>query len=265
MKKNYGWCNGRPNTMRTKNSLWKTWVKPFLKPDGSNLDKVVNLWEQQLQPNSVKSILYIAKAWVEYRSGKLLDVRAHVKRVGRSQQQKLPTALNKKEIVALTRACKASDPELYLPFMLGLHTGCRRGEVWGLQWGDVDILGNKIMVSKSYKGPTKSGKSRIVPISYALEKVLLAHVPVKGYNCLETVVSSIFDPNPRLKRACILAQVPVITFHSLRHSFATLALEAGRSPRLVSAQLGHSKVSTTLDLYWAQTQQSMDLGFLPNE
>ena len=259
------WITGRPNTIATKTSLLCRWVAPVLKTDGSNLDKAVRLWEQQLEPNSVKSVLYIAKAWVKNAIGKDLDITAHVKRVGRSQQQKTPKALSKTEIIDLTRTCKASDPELYLPFMLGLHTGCRRGEVWGLQWDDIDILNNKIMVNKSYKGPTKSGKSRIVPISYALEKALLATLPLDSYNCLEAVVGKIFDPNPRLKRACVSAQVPVITFHSLRHTFATLALEAGRSPRLVSSQLGHSKVSTTLDLYWAQTQQSMDLGFLPNE
>ena len=256
---------GRPNTIKTQDSLFKNWIYPHLNQTGSDLDAAVALWEAHLQPNTVKSLLYLAKQTVKDVSGVDLDITAHVKRVGRSQQQKTPSALNKKEIVALTRTCKASDPELYLPFMLGLHTGCRRGEVWGLQWDDIDILNNKIMVNKSYKGPTKTGKSRIVPISYALEKVLLAVLPLNSYNCLEAVVGKIFDPNPQLKRACILAQVPVITFHSLRHSFATLALEAGRSPRLVSAQLGHSKVSTTLDLYWAQTQQSMDLGFLPNE
>ena len=218
-----------------------------------------------LEPNTVRSLIYLAKECVLYSSGILLDVRDHVRRVERSKQQKPIQALTQKEIVRLSASCKASDPILYLPFMLALHTGMRRGEVWGLTWDDVDVLNNKIMVNKSYTGPTKSGKSRIVSISYALEKALLAIIPIKSYNCLETVVGSIFDPNPRLQRACISAQVPVITFHSLRHTFATLALEAGRSPRLVSAQLGHSKVSTTLDLYWAQTQQAMDLGFLPDE
>lgn len=256
------WITGRPNTIATKTSLLCRWVYPVLNTDGSNLDKAVKLWEQQLEPNSVKSVLYIAKAWVKHSTGKDLDIRAHISRVGRSQQQKLPSALSQKEIVALTRACPPSE-SLHLPLQIAINTGMRRGEVFGLTWDDVDILGNKIMVSKSYKGPTKSGKSRILPISYALEKVLLAHVPIKGYNCLETVVKKNFDPNPHLKRACKLAGIREITFHALRHTFATLALEAGRSPRLVSSMLGHCKVSTTLDCYWNVMNEDLDLGFLP--
>ncbi len=253
---------GRPNTIRTKDSLFKNWIYPHLNQTGSDLDRAVAIWEAHLQPNTVKSLLYLAKQTTKDVSGVDLDIRAHVKRVGRSQQQKLPSALSQKEIVALTRSCPPSEP-LHLPLQIAINTGMRRGEVFGLTWDDVDILNNKIMVSKSYNGPTKSGKSRILPISYALEKVLLAHVPVKGYNCLEAVVPVNFDPNPHLKRACKLAGIREITFHALRHTFATLALEAGRSPRLVSTMLGHSQVSTTLDLYWNITGENLDLGFLP--
>lgn len=253
---------GRPNTIKTQDSLFKNWIYPYLNQTGSDLDNAVAIWEAHLQPNTVKSLLYLAKQTTKDVSGVDLDITAHVSRVGRSQQQKVPMALNKEEIVALTRTCPPSEP-LHLPLQIAINTGMRRGEVFGLIWDDIDILNNKIMVSKSYNGPTKSGKSRILPISYALEKVLLAYVPIKGYNCLETVIRKSFDPNPHLKRACKLAGIREISFHSLRHSFATLALESGRSPRLVSNMLGHSKVSTTLDLYWNITGEILDLGFLP--
>ncbi len=253
---------GRPNTIRTKDSLFKNWIYPHLNQIGSDLDQAVAIWEAHLQPNTIKSLLYLAKQTVKDVSGVDLDITAHVKRIGCSQQQKTPSALNKKEIMALTRACPPSEP-LHLALQIAINTGMRRGEVFGLTWDDIDILGNKIMVSKSYNGPTKSGKSRILPISYALEKVLLAHLPIVRYNSLETVIKKNFDPNPHLKRACKLAGIKEISFHALRHSFATLALEAGRSPRLVSNMLGHSQVSTTLDLYWNTTGEILDLGFLP--
>jgi len=260
---------GRPNTIRTKDSLFKNWIYPHLNQTGSDLDQAVAIWEAHLQPNTVKSLLYLAKQTVKDVSGVDLDITAHVKRVGRVQQQKLPSALSQKEIVALTRACKASDPELYLPVVLASNTGMRRGEVWGLQWNDIDILKSNITVQRSYDGPTKSGKSRVIPISFALEKAILAHPNFLSYNSIgggkrsQNIVPVIFDPNPRLKRACKEAGVREINFHSLRHSFATLALEAGRSPMLVSKCLGHSKISTTLDLYWASTGENLDLEFLP--
>ena len=37
--------------------------------------------------------------------------------------------------------------------------------------------------------------------------------------------------------------------HSLRHSYATLAISSGANPRIVSARLGHSTVALTLDIY----------------
>ncbi len=265
--KNYtpGWLTGRPNTVATKLSLFIKWVQPYLKPDGSNLDACVTYWEGYLEPNSIKSVLYVAKAWVYHKTGVTLDIKAHISRVARSKQQLPVTTLNLKEIVALTRTCKASDPKLYLPLMIALHTGLRRGEVFGLLWGDIDLLKGRIEITKSYKGPTKNGKSRFVPISEALEKVLLAIIPIKSYNGIEPLIK-LFDPNPRLRRVCKLAGLREdITFHSLRHIWATLALESGASPQLVSKTLGHSKVSTTLDLYWGSTGEVLDLGFLPNE
>ncbi len=254
----------RPNTIRTQESLCYHWIHGRLELDGSNLDECLKLWQSRLAPSTVKSLLYLAKECVWADKGIKLDIKAHLRTVARSKQQLPVTALSQSEIIALTRTCKASDQKLYLPFMLSLHTGMRRGECWGLTWGDVDILNNRILISKSYKGPTKSGKSRIVPISSALEKVLLAHMPLKTYNYTEPLLKS-FDPNPRLKKICKEAGVREnITFHALRHTFATLALEAGRSPALVSRTLGHSKVSTTLDIYWSSSKESIDLEFLPS-
>ena len=43
--------------------------------------------------------------------------------------------------------------------------------------------------------------------------------------------------------------LPHLTFHGLRHAFATLALQAGMNPKVVSEALGHSSVTITLDTY----------------
>jgi len=258
---------GRPNTTKTKESLFTNWIRPHLHSNGDNLDHCVTLWESHLQPGSIKSILYVAKEAVKMETGVDLDIRAHVTRLGRSSQQKMVQTLSKKEIVALTRSCKASDPELYLALMIASQTGMRRGEVFGLQYGDIDILKSTITVQRSYDGPTKSGRSRVIPISFALEKVFLARMPINTYNCIESrrienIIPVTFDPGPRLKKACREAGVREITFHALRHTFATLALEAGRSPKLVSVQLGHASVSTTINQYWNVTGEALDLGFL---
>ena len=43
--------------------------------------------------------------------------------------------------------------------------------------------------------------------------------------------------------------LPHLTFHGLRHAFATLALKKNISPKIVSHALGHSKIGITMDLY----------------
>lgn len=256
---------GRPNTIRTKESLFYNWVEKNLKTDGSNLDAAVAIWEENLEPHSVRQVLYVAKEAVRQSKGTELDIKPHVQRVMRSKQQKTVSALSKEEIVALTPIVRADFPKLYLPYMLGLHTGMRRGECWGLRWDDVDILNDRITIQRSYAGPTKSGKTRTVPISKALEGALLAVMPRKSYNCLEAVIKSKFDPNPMLRAAAKKAGLREsdLTFHVLRHTFCTLALEAGRSPALVSRMAGHASIATTLSLYWSVAdREKLDLGFL---
>jgi ATP-dependent helicase/nuclease subunit A len=264
---------GRTNTIKTRESLWRRWVKPNMSPDGSDFDEAVQLWESQLEPNTVRSLIYIARDWVKQETGQDLPTRKHITRVSRSKQQQLPRAFTRAEIAALVDALDSSD-QLYLPFMLALHTGMRRGEIWGLTWDDIDVLNDQITIQRSYDGPTKSGKSRIVPISFGLEKVFLADKRFISYNCIgkeskrkrsknKNVVPHNFDPNPLLRKLMKKAGVKGdYTFHSLRHTFATLALEAGRSPLLVSQALGHAKVSTTLDIYWSVSKEKLDLGFL---
>ena len=259
---------GRPNTIRTKESLFKNWVDGYLKPDGSNLDAAVKIWEENLEPNSVRQVLYVAKEATRLSKGVELDIRSHIRRVMRSKQQKMVTALSKEEIVALTPVIRASYPKLYLPYMIALNTGMRRGEVWGLQWDDIDLLNDSITIQRSYSGPTKSGKTRVVPISFALEKALLAVCPRKSYNSVEAVIKSLWDPNPMLRAAAKKAGLREsnLTFHVLRHTFCTMALEAGRSPALVSRMAGHASIATTLSIYWSVSNKTkLDLGFLPDE
>jgi integrase len=60
--------------------------------------------------------------------------------------------------------------------------------------------------------------------------------------------------SPRSFTKAFLARVkqtrlPPIPLHSLRHTYATLALQAGVHPKVVSERLGHSSVSITLDVY----------------
>ena len=53
----------------------------------------------------------------------------------------------------------------------------------------------------------------------------------------------------RFERRARRAGLPPIRFHDLRHTHATLALQAGVHPKVISERLGHSTVAMTLDIY----------------
>lgn len=60
---------------------------------------------------------------------------------------------------------------------------------------------------------------------------------------------------PLLRRAGL----PIIPFHNLRHTAATLLLERGIHPKIVSEMLGHTSISITLDLY-SHVSETMQRG-----
>ncbi len=53
----------------------------------------------------------------------------------------------------------------------------------------------------------------------------------------------------RFRKLCVRAGLPPIRLHDVRHTWATLALQAGIHPKVVSERLGHSTIAITLDIY----------------
>lgn len=158
---------------------------------------------------------------------------------------------------------------------LALDSGMRRGELLGLQWGDVDLDGGTLRVERSIE-ETKAGL-RIKPpktkrgrrnIALPAETVamLRAH-KVKtmelrlalgmGNITPETWVFSTADGKPLSpdnlsrdwRRVCIAKNLPRVPFHALRHTHASVLIRAGVDILTISRRLGHSKPSVTLDVY----------------
>lgn len=155
-----------------------------------------------------------------------------------------------------------------------LATGLRRGEALGLQWEDVDMAGRRLAVVRTLVAvggkPTASepktpAARRSVPLSAPAHEALDAQMgrqvtarlgAEEAWNESGMVFTSAsgapLDPNNvrhALARACSVAGVQPIRIHDMRHTFASLALEAGVPLKVVQEILGHSGISITSDVY----------------
>lgn len=261
---------GRPSTVKTYNSLFKEHIESGIDQETSfnewteeNTYKMLSQWENKgLARNTKITLIRLLARYIKFKGGANLDTKKFIRGLERSEQQTEVKALSSDEAARLMKFAKGMEPKFYPVMLLALHAGLRRGEIFGLRCGDIDMLNGKIKVSRSYNGPTKNGRSRIVPMSSELSSVL-----VITRNILlrdpEEKIFDIFDPNPTLRRLCMHAKVPMIRFHDLRHTFASLALTNNVSAKQVSTWLGHSSVTTTLDIYWNLTSEEADMGFLP--
>ncbi len=154
-------------------------------------------------------------------------------------------------------------------FTLAIAAGMRSGELFGLQWPDVDLKAGVIMVThtltelqgKLFLTEPKAAKGRrCINLPAVAIEALKKHrkqMRAEGHDDVPWVFCDtqggplrrshfrerVFKP--LLKKAGL----PDIRFHDLRHTSATLLLSAGVHPKIVQERLGHSQISVTLDTY----------------
>ncbi|CAM3992040.1 putative prophage phiRv2 integrase [Geobacillus stearothermophilus ATCC 7953] len=167
------------------------------------------------------------------------------------------------------------DSSMEIPYLLAIFTGMRRGEVLGLKWDDVDFENKKIRIKRSlcfvsgkgliFKEPKTKKSKRQISISQHVVNVLKKHKQKQEFQkeklgtqyqdnnlIVCTDDGKPLDPRNLLRQFYRLieeASVPRISFHDLRHTHATILMQQGENPKVVSERLGHSRVGITLDLY----------------
>lgn len=182
------------------------------------------------------------------------------------------TAQELGEFLAYVR--ESDEPRLYPLWLLMATTGLRRGEALGLRWQDVNLDKARISIRQTLlavrhipqfgQPKTKNGKRNISLDGFTV-RTLRSHRRAQAaerlaggsaYEDLDLVfateIGGVVHPDRITRRFGRLVQksgLPRVTLHGLRHSFATIALEAGIHPKVVSERLGHSTVSLTLDVY----------------
>lgn len=173
---------------------------------------------------------------------------------------------NKAEQLKIERHISESENDRLFGIVLCLYTGLRIGELLALTWCDVDLCKGVITISKSCHDGWQNGRyikiidtpktdngNRIVPIP----KQLLPQLKkVKKQNACKYVVCGKTEYGAEVRcyqktfsRLLVKLGISHKGFHSLRHTFATRALEVGMDVRTLSEILGHGDPSVTLKRY----------------
>jgi len=177
--------------------------------------------------------------------------------------------LTRDELTLLLEAFKANFSKHYPMALTLARTGMRIGEVLALQWGDIDFNGRFINVQRGFSRgqieKPKSGKSRRVDMSQQLTKILQDLLRQRkeeklkeGWKELPEWVfineegTSLDKDNWRkrvFEKALVKAGLRRVRVHDLRHTYASLLIQAGESLAYIKDQLGHHSIRVTVDVY----------------
>jgi integrase len=146
--------------------------------------------------------------------------------------------------MALARAERNNTESIFAlaAIRLLIFTGCRRGEILGLQWKDV-----KIERAMLFLPDTKTGARPVYLSAPALS--ILAGLPRVSNNPFVIVGEKDGQHLINLRkvwlRVCKVARLRDVRIHDLRHSFASVGVSGGASLPMIGKLLGHAKSSTT--------------------
>jgi integrase len=270
-----------PTTLREYKRLIEKRIRPALGPvlavdvTALELDEFYQgLTDTGLAPASVRQVHAILRAG--FRQGVKWRYLASNPATDASPPKlvsKTVTAPTVAEVQALIQAADSDDPDMATLIALAAVTGARRGELCGLQWGDVDWTGHTLTIERSVATmgrkqlvtkDTKTHAARRLALDTFGEETLKRYLriaedraadlgisitpdsPIFSYDLVRPIAPDTVSHYVR----SIATKVGVNThLHALRHFAATELIGAGHDVRTVAGRLGHRDASVTLKVY----------------
>lgn len=247
----------------------------FLWIDDITAESAQRLVDDELEAGNsivtVKGIITVLKMIIRYceEQGWMAQRKIEVimpRWEGKPDPQVLPVEEEKRLLSGL----EDNPTLLNIGLMICLCCGLRIGEVCGLKWEDIDcrdrILHVRRTVYRIYNPdslerrseltvgvPKTQSSRRDVPLPDKLAEILYKYnSEVSGRNFFLSEKPWPLDPQTfryHFDKATARVGLPHRKVHSLRHTFATRCAENNRDWKTLSALLGHSDISTTLNLY----------------
>lgn len=153
-------------------------------------------------------------------------------------------------------------------FYLLATTGMRKGECLALTWGDINFTAGTVTISKTvtrdvdnnrFIGTPKTKNAyRTISLDPSATSQLKAYkrsqsvVPSASdliFHNQEGFIMSLMKPNHWMESILKKTDLPRITIHGLRHTFASIQSADNVNAKAVQLQLGHSDIETTLNIY----------------
>lgn len=183
-----------------------------------------------------------------------------------SPTEKPVNAFERHEQEKIVRYCLESKKNNYIGFVICLYTGIRLGELLALTWNDIDFVKGFMSITKTtYRikengvprivvdEPKTKNSIRVIPLSKNLLDLLKK---VKKTSNSEYVISTRNNGivgtrsyQRTFERILAKLDIPYKNFHSLRHTFATRAVELGMDIKTLSEIIGHKNPMITLQRY----------------